>query len=96
VRDANAIIERLGAVFAESFHIEIPSPDTDLLETGILDSFQFVELLMQLEQHFGLRIKIDDIDLDDLRTLARIARLVANGGAAGPSAARPFLGAADL
>jgi len=27
-----------------------------------------------------VRIKIDDIDLDDLRTLARIARLVVTNG----------------
>jgi D-alanine--poly(phosphoribitol) ligase subunit 2 len=96
VQDLNAIIARLGTVFVESFHIEVPSPDTDLLETGILDSFQFVELLVQLEQHFGLQIKIDDIDLDDLRTLARIARLLAaRGGSADRSATRPTLGAAD-
>jgi D-alanine--poly(phosphoribitol) ligase subunit 2 len=96
VRDAKAIIEGLGAVFVESFHMDAPSPDTDLLKTGILDSFQFVELLVELEQRFGLRIKIDDIDLDDLRTLERIARLVAaNGGAADPAAARPSLRAAD-
>jgi len=96
VRDAKAIIEGLGAVFVESFHMDAPSPDTDLLETGILDSFQFVELLVELEQRFGLRIKIDDIDLDDLRTLERIARLVAaNGGAANPSLARLPSAAAD-
>ena len=73
----SAIVERLGALFAQSFHIEVPSPDTDLLESGILDSFQFVELLAQLEEHFGLRLRIDDLELDDLRTLARIARMVA-------------------
>jgi len=39
-----------GALFAESFHIEVPSSDTDLLESGLLDSFQFVELLAQLER----------------------------------------------
>ena len=72
-----AIVERLGALFAQSFHIEVPAPDTDLLESGILDSFQFVELLAQLEQHFGLRLRIDDLELDDLRTLERIARMVA-------------------
>jgi acyl carrier protein len=72
-----AIVERLGALFAQSFHIDVPSPDTDLLASGILDSFQFVELLAHLEQHFGLRLRIDDIELDDLRTLARIARMVA-------------------
>jgi D-alanine--poly(phosphoribitol) ligase subunit 2 len=87
--DANAIIERLGALFVESFHVEVPSSDTDLLETGILDSFQLVELLFELEQRFGFRIKIESIDLDDLRTLARIARLVAaNGRAADQPAAR--------
>jgi D-alanine--poly(phosphoribitol) ligase subunit 2 len=75
--DIPAITERLGALFAETFHIEVPSPDTDLLESGLLDSFQFVELLLQLERRFGVRVRIDDIELDDLRTLARIARLVA-------------------
>jgi methoxymalonate biosynthesis acyl carrier protein len=79
--DANAILERVRALFLESFHIEVPSADTDLLETGILDSFQFVELLFQLERCFGVRIKIDDVDLDDLRTLERIARLIASDGA---------------
>lgn len=77
MNDAGLITERLGALFAESFQIEVPSADTDLLETGILDSLQFVELLAQLEQHFGFRVTLEDIDLDDLRTLARIARLVA-------------------
>jgi acyl carrier protein len=53
-----------------------------------------VELIFQLEKHFGLEIKIDSIDLDDLRSLSRIARLVAaNGAAFAPSAARTSSGA---
>jgi D-alanine--poly(phosphoribitol) ligase subunit 2 len=93
--DANAIIERLRALFVEKFHVEVPSPHTDLLETGILDSFQFVELLVQLEERFDFRIKIEDLDLDDLRTLKRIARKVAaNGEAADAAALQPSSGAA--
>jgi D-alanine--poly(phosphoribitol) ligase subunit 2 len=96
VTNTNSMIERLDALFAEKFHVEIPSPDTDLLESGILDSFQFVELLLCLEQNFSLRIKIDDIDLEDLRTLARIARLVdANQEAMQPPPPRQLAGAAD-
>lgn len=75
--DTNAIMRCLGALFVENLHIEAPSADTDLFETGILDSLQLVELLLQLEQRFDFKIRIDDIDLDDLRTLHRIARLVA-------------------
>jgi len=77
VTETNAIVRRLGALFVESLHIEVPSADTDLFETGILDSLQLVELLVQIEQRFGFKMKIDDIDLDDLRTLEGIARLVA-------------------
>jgi acyl carrier protein len=42
----------------------------------VLDSLQLVELLVQLERSFGVQIAIESIDLDNLRTLARIARLV--------------------
>ena len=92
--DTNAMIERLDALFVECFHIEVPSPDTDLLETGILDSLQFVELLVQLEQRFEFKVQVDAINIDDLRTLARIARLVsANGKAEGAPAARPAVAA---
>ena len=76
--DANAIIQHLGALFAESLHIEAPSADTDLFETGTLDSLQLVELLFQLERHYGFRMAVEDIDLEELRTLARIARFVAD------------------
>src|SRR6267154_349187 len=86
--DTNSIIGRLGALFVQSLHIEGPSADTDLFETRILDSLQLVELLLQLEQRFGFRIKIEDIDLEDLRTLARIARLVAARTGAGTQTAQ--------
>lgn len=80
--DADALVARLGALFADTFHVEVPAPETDLLASGILDSFQFVELLLQLERRFGLRLRIDELELDDLRTLRRIARKLAAAEAA--------------
>ena len=74
---SDAIVRRLADVFVENLHVEPPSPDTDLFESGLLDSLQLVELLLQLERRFGVQIAIESIDLDNLRTLARIARLVA-------------------
>jgi len=71
------LVEQLGALFAENFHVSVPAPDADLLEEGLLDSFQFVELLVQIEKRFGMRIDIAGIDLNDLRTLERLAGLIA-------------------
>jgi methoxymalonate biosynthesis acyl carrier protein len=84
------LVDQLGELFATTLHIEAPGPDADLLEEGILDSFQFVELLVQMEKKFSLRIDIAEIDLEDLRTLERIAELVVRNGQV-PDAARPGL-----
>jgi D-alanine--poly(phosphoribitol) ligase subunit 2 len=73
----DAILRELGDIFVEALHIEAPPPGTDLFESGTLDSLQLVELLLELERRFGFKIAIDDIDLEQLRTLERIAALVA-------------------
>jgi D-alanine--poly(phosphoribitol) ligase subunit 2 len=74
------LVDQLGELFAEALHIEAPESDADLLEEGILDSFQFVELLVHMEKRFNLRIDIAQVDLEDLRTLERIAGLVLRNG----------------
>lgn len=70
-------IEReLGRLFIARLHIEVPSADTDLIDTGLLDSLRLVELLLYLEADLGWRIPIEDIDLDDLRSVRRLAALI--------------------
>jgi acyl carrier protein len=65
---------QLRTLLLEHLHVEVPSADADLLETGVLDSLQLVDLLLLIEQHFGRRIAIEEIDLDDLRSLTRLAQ----------------------
>jgi acyl carrier protein len=67
----------LAALFANELHVTVPSPDTDLLATGRLDSVGLVELLLQLEKHFGVRVDIERLELDQLRSLTAIAVFVA-------------------
>ena len=72
----NASPDRLAALVTQGLQVEIPSPDTDLFETGILDSFGLVSLMAMLEEEYGLRISVADLDLDNFRTLGRIAGFV--------------------
>ncbi len=57
-------------------HIEAPSVNTDLMETGLLDSLTLVELMTSLEEEFGISISFDEIELDNFRSVARIAEFV--------------------
>ena len=74
--DRTVALERLRALFLRHLHLEVPSADTDLLESGLLDSLQLVDLLVLIEEEFGRRISLEAIELDDLRSLARLAQLV--------------------
>jgi acyl carrier protein len=64
--------------FLERLQIEIPSVDTDLLETGALDSLAFVDLLHYMEQEFEITVPFDDLEVDNFRSIGKIAEFVAN------------------
>jgi acyl carrier protein len=74
--DSTSTESQLSALFLEKLNIKVPTADTDLIESRLLDSMQIVELLLQIEQQFGLHIDLDRVDFEDLRSLARIARLI--------------------
>src|SRR5256886_10737732 len=67
----------LTTLFTKRLGVEVPSPDTDLLATGRLDSVGFVELLVQLEKRFGLPVELDDVEVEHFRSLAAIAAFIA-------------------
>ena len=68
---------QVGALFAERLNVEVPDADTDLFETGFLDSLRFVELLAAIEEAFAIQISVEEIEIDDFRTVSRIARFLA-------------------
>lgn len=68
--------DRISAIFLDKLHIAVPSTETDLLETAILDSLQLVDLLLNLEKEFVVRIPLDSLDLESFRSIARIADLI--------------------
>lgn len=72
----------LTALFTKRLGVEVPSPDTDLLATGRLDSVGFVELLVQLEKRFGLRVELDEVEVEHFRSLNAIAAFIADRRAA--------------
>jgi acyl carrier protein len=71
-----SLVRDLCALFADKLSIDVPAPETDLIEGGLLDSLRLVELLLEIEAGLGHRIPIDEIELDDLRSVSRIARLI--------------------
>lgn len=68
---------RLEAIFSSKLNVVVPSRDTDLLAEGILDSIMFVDLLLSLEQDFGITIAVDQLDLECFQSINKIADFIA-------------------
>ena len=68
--------DRIIRLLSERVNVEAPSADTDLMESGLLDSLTLVELMSSLEEQFGVHISFDEIEIDNFRSARRIAEFV--------------------
>src|SRR5262249_9234159 len=76
--EPSALEARIRRVFRDKLKLEVPSVDTDLFETAVVDSMLFVDLLLNLQREFGITMALEDIELDNFTSIERITEFVAN------------------
>ncbi len=82
------IVQRLRNLLHEKLGVDVPDPETDLFGEGLVDSLVFVDLVMLLEEEFGLRVDLAEVDFEQFRTLNRIAALLPQPPAASEATVR--------
>jgi len=87
--DSSIVCERILKIFSEKLHIEIASEGQDLIDGGLLDSLALLTLLRHLESEFGFVIPIEELEVDDLRSVSTITALVIRTGWVSPAATSP-------
>lgn len=73
----HALILELQALLLDKLSIQVES-DKDLFATGVFDSMALVQFILVLEEHFGIHVPLEDLEIDSFRSVARIAELVAD------------------
>jgi len=75
--DKQEIIDKINQVFAESFEIEKNEllPQANIFEDLGLDSLDVVDLVVALQQKFGIKIR-DDQRIRNIRTLEDVYQFV--------------------
>ncbi len=75
--------ERLRGIISRALGVPPPNTDTDLVETGVLDSLGLVELLVAVEEEFQIRFAPEELEIDRFRSVGALVELVeAHGRAA--------------
>jgi D-alanine--poly(phosphoribitol) ligase subunit 2 len=72
----NQVIELLAEICQDDVVKE--DPNIELFDSGILDSFGTVELLVQVEERFGITVPITEFDRDTWNTPNNIAKQLAD------------------
>lgn len=75
--DLSGLCDQVGTIFRNDLHINPPTIETNLIETGLLDSLAFIDLLVHLEKTFGLKITLENLEIDQFHSIATIAAFVA-------------------
>ena len=70
------LTREIGALVAAKLSLDVRSPEDDLLAAGLIDSMTLIDLLVSLEEEFGIRIPLDELQIEDVRSISSIARLV--------------------
>src|ERR671937_2999172 len=60
-----------------TLNVQVPSTHEDLLAGGFIDSLKIVELLMELETRFAMRVPLNELEIEVFRSVASIAAFVA-------------------
>ena len=69
-------VARIQALFEDALNVPAPAPDVDIIDRGLLDSLALVTLLFEMEVEFGVQIPLDSLEIEDFRTIERIASLL--------------------
>jgi len=69
--------DRVRRVIREVLSVEVPSDDTDLIESGLIDSLALVTMIAEIEQEFGVGFALDVLEVEQFRSVDRIVRSLA-------------------
>jgi D-alanine--poly(phosphoribitol) ligase subunit 2 len=69
--------DRIQLLIEEALSVDVPDADTDLIESGLIDSLALVTMIVEIEQEFQVELRLDELDVDRFRSVNSIAELLA-------------------
>jgi acyl carrier protein len=73
----HGLILELQSLFLDKLSMQVEA-EKDLFATGVFDSMALVQFILLIEDHFGIHVPLEDLEIDSFRSVSRIAELVAD------------------
>ena len=66
----------IAALIRDTLGVAVPAHDTDLIESGLIDSLSLVSLITEIERSFRFELPLDDFDVGRFSSVERMAAFV--------------------
>jgi acyl carrier protein len=70
-------LDRVRLLIEDVLSIDVPDGNTDMIDAGLLDSLGLVSLIAEIEHEFQLELPLEDLDVDQFRSVESIVQLLA-------------------
>lgn len=80
ITPASEAVSLVTDLIRDRLSVDVPASDTDLIESGLLDSLALVTLITALEEAFACELPLDDFDIDCFRSVERIVEFLHSAG----------------
>jgi len=81
----NQVKETVRKFINASINVDSLGDDENLFESGVVNSLFAVELMTFVERQFGIEIGMDDLDIENFKSISATAAFVARKFAAKPA-----------
>ncbi len=79
--DSNQVKEIVRKFINDSINIDALGDDENLFESGLINSLFAVQLMTFIERKFGIEFGMDDLDIENLKSINATAAFVARKSA---------------
>lgn len=70
------LVLEIQSLIEDTFAVRVESADQDLFDSGVVDSMILVQLILRIEERFGLDLVMQDLDLNSFATVTTIAEFL--------------------
>lgn len=74
--ETDGVVDGLRSFFSPVTAGNIPDPDDDYFALGLVNSILALELVSYVERRFGITVEVEDLDLENFRTMNRTAEFI--------------------
>jgi D-alanine--poly(phosphoribitol) ligase subunit 2 len=70
------MVDRVRILIRDVLSFEVPTDNTDLIDSGVIDSLALVTMIAEIEEEFQVELPLDDFDVEQFRSVQRIAEFL--------------------